>query len=348
MVENQKPSPRPGGVHSNTRNRLSWKEELNRSFTDLDSLLGFLNLDASQSPKLLYEDYRFPLLVTRSFSERMNKGDWSDPLLLQILPLKQEQDIASGFVTDPVGDTDFTAAPGLIHKYPGRALLIPCPLCSMHCRYCFRREYPYAQLPKTTAEWLPSFDYLKNHNEVSEVILSGGEPLLLDNQQLQDFFSKLVEISHISTIRIHTRIPVSLPARIDTGLIDLLIHSKQNGKHVVIIIQANHAQELEGDCLEALEKLHLAGILVFNQTVLLKKINDTIEAQIQLLNKLIRHEVIPCYLHQLDKTAGTHHFEVPEKEGKNLYKGIKHNVPGYAVPKYVKEIKGEKAKISIA
>ncbi|MFC1584100.1 EF-P beta-lysylation protein EpmB [Fibrobacterota bacterium] len=324
----------------------SWKTELKKSFTDIHTLLDFLELDPSRSPWPFLEKSEFPMLVTRSFAKRMKKKDWNDPLLLQVLPLAEEHKPVPGYETDAVGDLQSTVARGLIRKYRNRALLICHPTCAVHCRYCFRRQYPYQGLPRNPEQWTPAWNYLHQHPDIEEIILSGGEPLMLDNQALEQVLHQLSGIPHIKTVRIHTRMPVALPSRIESGLLSVLNKATNEHQEIITIIQANHPAELKDECLGAIKELLLTGMLVFNQSVLLKDINDSMEIQSVLSRRLISTGIVPYYLHQLDKTRGTHHFEVSERSAGELWEEMKQKLPGYALPRFVREVPGMKYKVA--
>lgn len=325
-----------------------WQHELAAAVRDPEELLRLLELDR---PELL-EPARlaarlFPLRVTRSFIGRMRKGDPADPLLLQVLPLAPELEMSAGFTVDPVGDLAAMSAPGLLQKYHGRALLIATGACAIHCRYCFRRAYPYDTAGFRPGYWEKIREALQKDASLEEVILSGGDPLTLSNEKLQQVLELLAEVPHIRRVRIHSRLPVVLPSRIDTGLIQVLerAHSRFRFIHV---IHTNHANEIDQAVAAAVSRLHATGAPVLNQTVLLKGINDSADSLAELSQKLVASGVIPYYLHLLDRVQGAHHFETDEKEAVRLMQNLQRRLPGYMVPKLVREEKGEPGKTVIS
>lgn len=310
------------------------------AFRSLPPLLRYLDLDPAGTPALLQADPAFPILVPRSFTDRMVKGSWSDPLLRQVLPLAAEALPTPGFVADAVGDLPSQAVPGLLHKYASRALLMISPHCAVHCRYCFRREFPYGDLPRGQASWEEAWAYLEKAEGVDEIVFSGGDPLFLDDRKLERILSRALALPSIRTLRFHTRLPIVLPSRIDSGLLALLSEAAAV-KTVVMVVHANHPAEIALDCPPALEALRAAGALVLNQAVLLAGVNDDADVLADLSRRLLRHGVLPYYLHQLDRVAGTSHFEVEESRGTALVEMLRGKLPGYAVPRFVREVAGE-------
>jgi EF-P beta-lysylation protein EpmB len=313
------------------------------AFRTLEPLLRHLALDPASAPEGLLADPAFPILVPRSFADRMAPGDWRDPLLLQVLPLAAENLPAAGFRADAVGDLPAQSAPGLLHKYASRALLMASPNCAVHCRYCFRREFPYAEMPRGNDGWEEAWDYLEGAEGVDELVLSGGDPLFLDDRRLERILERIVTIPRIRTVRIHTRLPIVLPSRVDRGL-SALLEEAAGRWTVVVVVHANHPAEIAADCPEALEAMRKAGALVLNQAVLLKRINDRADTLAELSRRLLRHGVLPYYLHQLDRVTGAAHFEVPEEDGLRLMESLRGKLPGYAVPRFVREVAGEPCK----
>jgi EF-P beta-lysylation protein EpmB len=310
------------------------------AFRFLPPLLRHLDLDPAGGPADMPADPAFPILVPRSFADRMEKGSWSDPLLRQVLPLAAESALAPGFVADAVGDLPSQAVPGLLHKYASRALLMISPHCAVHCRYCFRREFPYGDLPRGQASWEEAWAYLEKAEGVDEIVFSGGDPLFLDDRKLARILSRALALPSIRTLRFHTRLPIVLPSRVDSGLLALLADAAAT-KTVVMVVHANHPAEIARDCPPALEALRAAGTLVLNQAVLLAGVNDDAEVLADLSRRLLRHGVLPYYLHQLDRVSGTSHFEVPEGRGTDLVAALRGKLPGYAVPRFVREVAGE-------
>jgi L-lysine 2,3-aminomutase len=323
---------------------LTWTAELGQAFRRLPDLLSYLGLEASEVPEIQSAS-DFPLLVPRPFASRMRKGDWKDPLLAQVLPLLRENAVLPGFCSDAVGDIKAQGAPGLLHKYGNRVLLLPTSLCAIHCRYCFRRHYPYDELPKAREAWDGAWQYLTSPEgaEVEEVILSGGDPLSLDNSRLGWFWERAVALPQIHSVRLHTRLPVVLPARIDDGFIDL-VNRMTAEKPGVLVLHANHAHELDAEVAEACARLRKAGLVLLNQSVLLRGVNDSVAALKGLSQRLLDIGVLPYYLHLLDRVQGSAHFEVPEEEALTLLATLREQVQGYLVPRLVREIAGEPAK----
>lgn len=287
---------------------------------------------------------RFPLMVPRSFLARMAVGDPDDPLLRQILPLDDELQLVAGFIADAVSDSSFRTAPGLLHKYHGRALMIAAGSCAVNCRYCFRRHYPYGDEPRRLDDWEPALDQLRADSSISELLLSGGDPLMLTDARLGQLVERLEAIPHLRRLRIHSRLPIVLPDRVTDVLLDLLTQSRLTP---IVVVHSNHAAEIVADCEAALRRLVRAGVTVLNQAVLLRGVNDSVDALADLSESLINVGVMPYYLHQLDRVAGAAHFEVDPKAGRRLIAELRTRLPGYAVPRYVQEIAGEPHKTII-
>jgi EF-P beta-lysylation protein EpmB len=286
----------------------------------------------------------FSLFVPRSYVARMRPGDVADPLLRQVLPVADELCEVPGFVADPVGDAAATCQPGLLHKYEGRVLLVTTGACAIHCRYCFRRHYPYGESPRSLDDWQPAIKQIANDQSLSEVILSGGDPLTIADSVLAELVEQLAAIVHLRRLRIHTRLPIVIPERVTRGLIGLL---RATRLVPIVVVHANHANELDENVAAALADLADAGVLLFNQAVLLASVNDTVEAQVALCERLIEVRVAPYYLHQLDRVAGAAHFEVPIEVGLGIMEELRRRLPGFAVPKYVREIPGAAHKVEL-
>jgi EF-P beta-lysylation protein EpmB len=323
-----------------------WQLELAGAIRDPLELLRLLELDRLELREPALQAARlFPLRVTRSFMGRMRKGDLADPLLLQVLPLAAELEQAPGFSADPVGDLAAQRVPGLLQKYHGRALLITTGACAIHCRYCFRRAYPYESAGFRPAYREEIRDALLADPDLEEVILSGGDPLTLGNDKLQQLLELLAEIPHLRRVRIHSRLPVVLPCRVDTGLIDMFKRSRFQFIHV---IHANHANEIDQSVGTAVALLRGTGAPVLNQAVLLKGVNDSAAALAGLSEKLIEIGVLPYYLHLLDRVQGAHHFEVDQEKAVQLLKTLQRRLPGYMVPKLAREEQGAPGKTVIS
>lgn len=312
-------------------------------FADSNDLLGFLELDVRSAPYHVMESQEFPLLVPLSFAARMRKRDWQDPLLLQVLPRAEENEEREGFSDDAVGDAAALAAPGLLHKYASRALLLASDACAMHCRFCFRRCRPCRPAAGAAEGALRC---IARHAGLKEVILSGGDPLCIGRAALEEQLRRIMEILHVRTVRIHTRAPVADPAVVTQAVLDMISYVNSL-KNCVVVIHANHANELAGGCSKALTRLRATGALLLNQSVLLKGINDNTKALCDLSHALLDHGVLPYYLHQLDRVRGAWHFEVAEEKGRELVRAMRERLPGYAVPRYVREVAGEKSKVNI-
>lgn len=321
-----------------------WKKELANATTSAEALLHKLGL--AQHSKMADSQPAFKCLVTDSYLSKMQPGNINDPLLRQVLPLNEENHVITQLqgINDPVGDLKAQATQGLLHKYFGRALLISTGACAIHCRYCFRRHYPYQQSACTGKALNDVLAYLQKHKEINELILSGGDPLVLDNNKLSKLIRQLETIEHLQTLRIHTRLPVVLPDRINTGLLKLLQSSRFQ---VVMVIHANHANELQKKEQAKLTLLNKADITLLNQSVLLKGVNDNADALISLSRRLFQCKTLPYYLHLLDPVNGAMHFEVNKTSALNLKQEITNKLPGYLVPQLVQEIAGNSAKTAI-
>jgi EF-P beta-lysylation protein EpmB len=274
----------------------------------------------------------------------MRLGDLTDPLLRQVLPLTDEVRSVPGFVTDPVDDAGAARRPGLLQKYQGRVLMITTGTCAVHCRYCFRRSFPYEESPRSLDDWQPAIEEIATDDTIREVILSGGDPWTLVDATLAALVEQFVEIPHLRRLRIHTRLPIVIPERVTDSLVEML---RDSGLSTVVVVHANHANELDQQVAEALAKMSGAGLVLLNQAVLLRGVNDSVEAQAALCERLVNLRVIPYYLHQLDRVAGAAHFEVPTSVGKRIIKELKARLPGYAVPHYVQEIAGAGSKTEL-
>ncbi len=315
----------------------NWHLALAQAVRDPDELVDLLEL-----PDALREPARraarlFPLLVPRSFLARIRRGDPHDPLLAQVLPLGIEETSVPGFGVDPVGDAAARKSPGLLHKYHGRALLVTTGACAVHCRYCFRRHYPYGDEPKRLADWESALAAIAADTSLHEVILSGGDPLMLTDARLEALCNRIGEVSHVARLRLHTRLPIVLPERVTGRLLDIL-HAA--GPTPIVVVHATTTPANWKELVPALRRLVRGGFTVLNQAVLLRGVNDSVAAQTRLCEGLVDLGVIPYYLHQLDRVAGAAHFEVAEEEGSKLVAQLRRRLPGYAVPRYVRETAG--------
>jgi EF-P beta-lysylation protein EpmB len=324
-------------------NVRSWKHELRDAFRDIDALLAFLGLSGSDVD--VANASAFPLLVPRSYAARMRHGDARDPLLLQVLPVAAENVDAPGWLLDPVGDLARTRSPGLIHKYRGRVLLIATASCAVHCRYCFRRHFPYAEELAARDHWNAAVTEIAADRSIHEVILSGGDPLSLATAKLRELTDALATIPHVRRLRIHTRWPIVLPQRVDA---DLLAWLRQLPWPVVVVVHANHAREFDTEVGEALQLLRRAGATLLNQSVLLRGVNDSVAALVELSRALGDHSVMPYYLHLLDRVAGAAHFEVDPRYARQLVRQLRAELPGYMVPRLAREDAGRQSKTVLA
>ncbi|ORU93406.1 MAG: EF-P beta-lysylation protein EpmB [Cycloclasticus sp. symbiont of Bathymodiolus heckerae] len=316
----------------------SWQQELQSAFTDVNELLAFLELKTDRLDDYYNAAQDFPLLVTLSYAERIKKADWNDPLLRQVLPHPDELTSHPQYLSDPVGDANASVSPGLIHKYHGRVLLITTGACAIHCRYCFRREFPYSNNSAHPSKIDSIKEYLSKNPDVNEVILSGGDPLTLNDTKLSRLFEFLSSNTQIERIRIHTRLPIVLPSRITDQLLNTLASVNQK---VIMVIHANHPNELNTDVYEALASLKDINVTLLNQTVLLKGVNDHADTLIKLSNRLFECHTLPYYLHLLDKVNGALHFDSTLQHAKKVYALVQTKLPGYLVPKLVHEEAGE-------
>lgn len=309
-----------------------WQQILRTNFIKIELLAEFLQLELA--PILT----KFPLNLPLRLAQKIEKGNRHDPILRQFLPLQDELIKQEGFGADPVGDVAARESGKLLHKYVGRALLMPTSACAMHCRYCFRREFDYETSVKGVEK---EFDILSNDKSIDEVILSGGDPLSLSNSQLKNIILRLETFPHVKRIRFHTRFPIGIPERINDAFLDIL---QQSRFQFFFVIHSNHPRELDSDIFQALKKIMKLGIPVLNQSVLLRGVNDSAATLKELFELLVNHGVIPYYLHQLDRVEGAAHFETPEPAGIELIEALKNELSGYAIPRYVREVAGEKSK----
>jgi EF-P beta-lysylation protein EpmB len=286
--------------------------------------------------------FDFPLFVPRGYVARMQPGDPHDPLLRQVLPIDEELAEVPGFVDDPVEDEAAARRPGLLQKYAGRVLLVTTGVCAVHCRYCFRRHFPYADALRRLTDWQPALDEIAADRSIREVILSGGDPFTIGDRTLGELVSQLAAIRHLRRLRVHTRLPIVIPERVTDELVALLRGTQLTP---IVVVHANHANELDEQVAAALAKLADGGIVLLNQAVLLRGVNDSVEAQAALCERLVDVRVMPYYLHQLDRVAGAAHFEVPVATGRRIVEELRKRLPGYAVPRYVAEVAGAGSKV---
>jgi EF-P beta-lysylation protein EpmB len=317
----------------------AWKMILRKNFTRVEQLADFLKLTASQREQIILRP-GFPLQVPLRLAEKMAKSNLEDPLVKQFLPMREEQNVHAGYVLDPVCDASFQHNGKLLRKYEGRVLLVCTSACAMHCRYCFRQNFDY----DTSKVFEEELAEIEQDLSIHEVILSGGDPLSLSDSVLGQLLGRLSKFPHIRRIRFHTRFPIGIPERIDDDFLDLIRSIPQQ---VYFVIHCNHPHELDHEILDRLMLLQKSGCILLNQAVLLKGVNDDVSTLHQLAEQLANHGILFYYLHQLDRVQGAAHFEVDECHGQFLVKEMAKNLPGYAIPKYVRELPGEASKTTI-
>lgn len=336
----------------------AWQIQLKRAIRRLDDLIDRLqlSLDHPSSPFLTTNSptvegnvfpsisaiQQFPVFVPPPFLRRIRPRDWNDPLLRQVLPCPEEDQTVAGFSVDPLQEISVQPQPGLLQKYQGRILLITTGACAIHCRYCFRRHFPYQESPKSIDQWESSFQQIGEDSSIEEVILSGGDPLMLVDSSLQDLIQAIEDIPHIKRLRIHTRLPIMIPQRVTSALLNLFATTRLK---VVMVIHCNHANELDNLVESKLAQLDRSGVTLLNQSVLLKGVNDDEAALISLSQRLFECDVLPYYLHKNDAVAGTSHFEVSIATGLELIQKMRAELPGYLVPQFVQEIAGQPNKV---
>ncbi|MAT73099.1 MAG: EF-P beta-lysylation protein EpmB [Planctomycetaceae bacterium] len=323
----------------------SWQAELREAVRDPSELCRRLGLPASLAAGAGDAAAGFPVFVPPAYLARIAPGDPRDPLLRQVLPVAAEGEPVAGFGADPVGDEVARQQPGLLQKYSGRALLVTTGACAVHCRYCFRRHFPYEESPHADAAWEPALAAIAADVTLHEVILSGGDPLMLVDPRLTRLTKRIAAIPHVSRLRVHTRLPIMVPARVTDELLAWLAGGRLSP---VVVIHANHVNEIDDAVVAALDRLRRAGVVLLNQSVLLAGVNDSVDALCDLSERLVTAGVTPYYLHQLDRVAGAAHFEVPEDHGRAIIDDMQRRLPGYMVPRYVREVAGAASKMPIA
>ncbi len=320
----------------------NWQSQLSDLITDPSELLHVLELSSEQllSGAIMASE-QFKLRVPRAFVGKMQVGNPLDPLLLQVLPHHLELEEHPEFVTDPLGEEAANQMPGVLHKYQSRFLLTLTGACAIHCRYCFRRHFPYQEnLPKNE-DWLKIKHYIEQNPSINEVILSGGDPLTLSNRKLALWIERLSSLDQIKIVRIHSRVPIVIPNRLDEEFISILKNSRLR---IIVVVHSNHASELDDYTCSKLLQLSLHHITVLNQAVLLKGVNDSAQSLTELSYRLFEARVMPYYLHVLDKVKGAQHFDLRSSQIDQIYNDVLASLPGYLVPKLVREIAGEKNK----
>lgn len=323
------------------RVKQQWQEALSDLITDPKELMEYLQLDASYLDDAYRAAQLFPLKVTRSYACRIEKANLKDPLLLQVLPLGYELQTVEGYSKDPLQEQDVNPVAGMLHKYNGRILVTLTSACAIHCRYCFRRHFPYAENNPGKKGWEPIFSYIANDATITEVILSGGDPLAVSDGLLQSFLEAVSQIPHVKRLRIHTRLPIVLPQRITPVLIEIL---KQTALDIVVVVHANHKNEISEEVQDAFQLMRAANVTLLNQSVLLKGINDHVDALCELSEALFSCGVVPYYLHVLDKVQGAAHFDLPMEKASELHQAMCQRLPGYLVPRLAREEGGKPSK----
>ena len=312
----------------------NWQQELADSLRDPEELFELLQLPSDQLDAARAACRDFALRIPRPYLSRIAKGDWHDPLLRQVLPAGDELSVTPGYSHDPLQEADANPAPGLIHKYRGRVLLIVSPNCAINCRYCFRRHFPYADNKPGRSEWQQALDYISSDTSISEVIYSGGDPLAAPDRQLAWLTEAIAAIPHITRLRVHTRLPVVIPQRITQSCLDWLTGTRLKP---VMVIHCNHGNEIDAGVAAAMAQLKTAGVILLNQAVLLKGVNDSSDALADLSEQLFGAGVLPYYLHVLDRVQGAAHFSVSDKRARQLAGELLTRLPGYLVPKLTRE-----------
>lgn len=325
-----------------TKNKLpwhdgEWQSSLSCAVRDVRELYSLLGLADQVSPAAEQSDGQFPAMVPRQYLEKIVPGDINDPLLKQVLPIDNEIVQAPGFFHDPLQESDFQPVPGVLHKYESRILLMTGSVCAVHCRYCFRRHYPYQSSGIAGQHRDAIYRYLLERKSVSEIILSGGDPLSNKTAYLEQLLEPLIAIPHIKTLRIHTRFPVFIPERIDQALLKWL---SGLGVSVVIVVHVNHPREIDENFRLAMSALSEVGVTLLNQSVVLRGVNDSSDVLTDLSHRLFASSVMPYYLHLLDRVQGAAHFELELNQVEKIYKTLLARLPGYLVPRLVRELPG--------
>ena len=321
-----------------------WQDDMANLIRQPHELLRILELDPSLLETLQNSSHQFNLRVPRQFVEKMKKGDINDPLLRQVLPLKEELQVSELYSMDPLQEASSNPHPGLLHKYHGRVLLVVSASCAIHCRYCFRRHFPYQDNKPSRENWQSVLNYISEDKSINEVIFSGGDPLSASDKYLSRLTAQISQIPHIKRLRIHTRLPILLPNRIDDAC---LLWLKTPRLQTIMVLHSNHPNEIDHQTATMVSRLRQADITVLNQSVLLKGINDNVDILTSLSEKLFDAGILPYYLHLLDKVANVEHFDIPEAQARHLYQQLLARLPGFLVPKLVKELPQAVSKLPI-
>jgi EF-P beta-lysylation protein EpmB len=321
-----------------------WKTEFSRCINSTDELLNYLQLDPQQLSVSQQAALSFPMQVPWPFVRRMEVGNPDDPLLSQVLPIDAEMQTMPGFSPDPLKEADHNPVPGIVHKYRNRLLLIVSPHCAINCRYCFRRHFPYEENRQSKEQWQQALAYISSMPEINEVIFSGGDPLAANDKFLGWLTEQIANIPHIKRLRIHSRLPVVIPSRINQQFFGWATTTRLKP---VMVLHINHGNEINDELAASIAQCSANGILMLNQTVLLKGINDDAEILSALSEKLFDCGVTPYYLHLLDQVQGASHFDVGRDKAKQIYAQLQARLPGFLVPKLVTEIAGKRSKTQI-
>ena len=330
-----KPVKQPINIYSD------WKAELSNCISSIDQLLQQLGLNSKDLKASPIASQDFPIKVPQHYAQLMEYGNPQDPLLKQVLPIEAELKQDPRFNTDPVNESEYNPVSGIVHKYRNRVLMIISPNCAINCRYCFRRHFPYQENRQSKQQWLQALDYLKIRPEINEVIYSGGDPLAANDNFLGWLTQQIESIKHIKRLRIHSRLPVVIPSRVDSQLLDWLGNTRLKP---TMVLHINHANEIDSKLCQAVDQLKAKGITILNQSVLLKGVNDSSEQLIALSEKLFDAGIMPYYLHMLDPVQGASHFDIPEDQALKIFSQMQAELPGFLLPKLVQERAGETSK----
>jgi EF-P beta-lysylation protein EpmB len=322
-----------------------WKVQLSQSVTSIEELLSFLDLTSEQLSTSQQAASEFSLKVPRPFIDRMQPGNPTDPLLLQVLPVAAEMQQSPDYNKDPLEESKHNPIAGIVHKYANRLLLVISPACAINCRYCFRRHFPYDENRQSKQQWQTALDYIHSDESINEVIYSGGDPLAANDNFLGWLTTEIAEIAHIKRLRIHTRLPVVIPARIDQGFLNWATATRLKP---IVVLHINHANEIDNEVARAIQKLIDAGMQVLNQSVLLRGVNDSAVTLAELSERLFDCGVSPYYLHLCDPVAGAQHFDLDDSVAKQIYGELQCLLPGFLVPKLVREIPNRESKTLIS
>ena len=319
---------------------LTWQQHIKNAIRTPQELARTLDLPLTMIDQVEAQ-FPFPLFAPLPFVSRIQPGNMDDPLLRQILPTCHERDQVEGFVSDPLNESQYSISPGCLQKYASRALMVVNGTCAVHCRYCFRRDFPYQDSLQSTGNWDRALEQIESDTSLHEIILSGGDPLTVVDETLADLVGRLDQIVHLQRLRIHSRLPIVIPQRVTPRLIEILNNSRLTP---VVVVHANHPNEIDQAVATHLQVLAQSRATVLNQSVLLRGINDDVAVLVELSRRLVDCGTSPYYLHQLDPVSGTRHFHVPIERGRELINQMRSLVAGYMVPRYVQEQPGQPAK----